>query len=578
MTEVSYEPKKIESSPPPLPMYSICMCNYNMASTLHESLTSLLSQLDERFEIIVVDDGSNDESVSIISSLAKTYTALRLIALPRDKKRKLGFTRNISIQEARGTYVMLHLDCDDVFGPYLTDFVEVFHRLEKCMKRDILLSGQHVNMARRDFLLSHGPYLNMYRGEDRHLWSRLASIGAYIPLDHIDFIIRLPKPIRLRFSKMLWDQFDHMRNDFRSGITFRRYFLYEMQKATERTFKYQAFRYLMLFPTWLISRFDDPISQVGTIGSPETFAAYREKTRGSFSELMLRCGGNPDLSFLRPEARNIFLEQISSVEMHLKPIAETDHQLSITIRSPLRPTWARYFKLFWAQRSISVHRALQYEMLEKVDFHGYLLDIGGGKRAHYKPIIDRSESVTGYDSINLDNKMEPTYITDFSKPFELPQRTYDMVISLNTFEHLRRPEDILRRLPTVLVPGGRLLIVVPFLIRVHASPYDYVRLTASWWTETLAECGFDNIVIEPLVWDPISSAAAIVSEVGPLRLIRRLLAPLYGLIFSAISAKDGERYEGRIGEKIAEFALGYKVEARLSMSPLVSTWKNEINR
>jgi glycosyltransferase involved in cell wall biosynthesis len=548
-----------------------------MASTLHESLTSLLSQLDERFEVIVVDDGSNDESISVISSLAQAHTALRFIALPRDKKRKLGFTRNISIQEARGSYVMLHLDCDDIFGPYLTDFVEVFHRLEKCMGRDILLSGQHVNMARRDFLLSHGPYLNMYRGEDRHLWSRLAAIDAYIPLDHIDFIIRLPKPISLRFTKMLWDQYDHMRNDFRSGITFRRYFLYEMQKSAERTFKYQAFRYLMLFPTWLISRFDEPISQVGTIGSPEAFAAYRDKTRGSYSELMRRCGGDPDISFLRPEARYIFLEQPSSAELRLQPMDLTDHQVCTTIRSPLRPTWARYFNLFWARRSLSVHRALQYEMLERVDLHGYILDIGGGTRAHYKSIIDRSESVTGYDSINLDSRMEPTYTADFSKPFELPQRTYDMVISMNTFEHLRRPEEVLRRLPAVLMPGGRLLIVVPFLIRVHASPYDYVRLTASWWTETLAECGFDNIVVEPLVWDPISSAAAIVAEVGPLRLMRRLLAPLYGLIFSAISAKDGERYEAKVGEKIAEFALGYQVEARLRTLPLASDSKNEMN-
>lgn len=107
----------------------------------------------------------------------------------------------------------------------------------------------------------------------------------------------------------------------------------------------------------------------------------------------------------------------------------------------------------------------------------------------------------------------------------------------------------------MLVPGGRLLVVVPFLIRVHASPHDYVRMTASWWTETLAEMGFDNIVVEPLVWDPIASASAVAAEVGPLRLVRRLLAPLYGLLYAVLKSEDGERYPVSIGEKVGEFAL-----------------------
>ncbi len=306
MTDITIEPTKIALGHRMVPIYSICMCNYNMASTLERSLTSLLGQLDERFEVVVVDDGSSDDSVSVITRLAQVYPALRVIGLRRDPRRKLGLTRNISIREARGEYVMLHLDCDDVFGPFIADFVEVFHRIEKCIGRDILLSGQHINMGRRDFLLSHGPYLNMYRGEDRHLWSRMAAIGAYIPFDHVDFITRLPKPTKVRYTKMIMDTLDHMRNDFRSGITLAKYFSYEFRKAAERSFKYRMFRYLLLIPSWMASRFDEPISQERTIGSPEAFAAYREKTRGTYAELMRRYGGDPELSFLRPEAHEIF--------------------------------------------------------------------------------------------------------------------------------------------------------------------------------------------------------------------------------------------------------------------------------
>ena len=167
--------------------YSVCMCNYNMADTLERSLTSILDNVDDRFEVVLVDDGSTDNSVEVARALALRYKNLRVVGLRRDAKRKLGLTRNISIQHAMGEYVMLHLDCDDIFGPYLPDFVEVFHRIEECLGRDILLSGQHINMARREFLLKHGPYRNLYRGEDRDLWSRLLTANAYIPLDHVEF-------------------------------------------------------------------------------------------------------------------------------------------------------------------------------------------------------------------------------------------------------------------------------------------------------------------------------------------------------------------------------------------------------
>ena len=75
--------------------YSVCICNYNMADTLEISLSSVLNQLDDRFEVLVIDDGSTDKSVDIIRMLKLKYNNLRLICLQRDKNRKLGETRNI---------------------------------------------------------------------------------------------------------------------------------------------------------------------------------------------------------------------------------------------------------------------------------------------------------------------------------------------------------------------------------------------------------------------------------------------------------------------------------------------------
>ena len=92
-----------------------------MSSTIQESLSSILSQLNNDFEVIVVDDGSNDNSLNIIYELQKKYSFLKVIPLERDKRRKLGETRNVSVRASNGKYVLLHLDTDDIWDPFDLD-------------------------------------------------------------------------------------------------------------------------------------------------------------------------------------------------------------------------------------------------------------------------------------------------------------------------------------------------------------------------------------------------------------------------------------------------------------------------
>jgi glycosyltransferase involved in cell wall biosynthesis len=280
------------------PKYSICMCNYNMADTIERSLTSLLIQLDERFEIVLVDDGSTDSSVDIALKLSEYFPCLKVIRLTRDKRRKLGMTRNISIQQARGDYVMLHLDCDDVFGPHIKDFVQIFHRLESCMKKDIMLSGQHINMVKREFLIQQGGYRNIYRGEDRDLWRRMAAIQAYVPLKHVDFVQRLPRNKTKKVSKVLINTFDHLSNDFRASSSFSDFVKDELIEWPRMSLSHKILRVLLLAPACIMNLGKEPIPMALTHDEIEE---YRSKMGGSYSEIMLRNGCDPSLSFLHNE-------------------------------------------------------------------------------------------------------------------------------------------------------------------------------------------------------------------------------------------------------------------------------------
>jgi SAM-dependent methyltransferase len=69
-------------------------------------------------------------------------------------------------------------------------------------------------------------------------------------------------------------------------------------------------------------------------------------------------------------------------------------------------------------------------------------------------------------------------------------RTFDLIIADNIFEHLLWPYRAARNVHTMMRPGGHFLVTVPFLIKLHSYPYDCTR-----WTETgikyfLNECGF----------------------------------------------------------------------------------------
>ena len=296
------------------PIYSICICNYNMGDTIERALISVLEQLDHRFEVLVLDDGSSDDSLSKIKQLSNRYPLLRYLALKRDRKRKLGETRNISVREAKGEYVLLHIDADDVWEPYIKDFVEVFHRIEKCLGRDVLLSGQQVNIGRREWLMTYGPYRNTHRAQDRDMWLRLAADNAYIPLMHRVFRTRLDRPRKVRLFKALRDSWHHVLYDLRKGEGTARYLAgiwCEVISPRVRSiaFRVRLMKALLSLPAWLASKFNEPLPPPPNMKHHWMFVEYRDKTAGTYAEIMQRHGCDPDLSFLREEARAVFQER-----------------------------------------------------------------------------------------------------------------------------------------------------------------------------------------------------------------------------------------------------------------------------
>lgn len=77
---------------------------------------------------------------------------------------------------------------------------------------------------------------------------------------------------------------------------------------------------------------------------------------------------------------------------------------------------------------------------------------------------------------------------------------FDLIIADQVFEHLLWPYRAARNVHRMLRPGGRFLVMTPFLIRVHEVPHDCSRWTETGMRHFLAEADFPIEEIETASW------------------------------------------------------------------------------
>lgn len=91
------------------PFFSVIIPLYNKEDYIAETLKSVLNQNFTDFEIIIIDDGSTDESIKVISQ----FNDPRINIIQQSNK-GVSFARNLGIEHAKADYIAL-LDADDLW-------------------------------------------------------------------------------------------------------------------------------------------------------------------------------------------------------------------------------------------------------------------------------------------------------------------------------------------------------------------------------------------------------------------------------------------------------------------------------
>jgi len=135
------------------PLVTVVMPLFNSATTVRDSLESVLAQTYRHLEILVVDDGCTDRSVSI----CREYDDSR-IRIIQQSNRGLAGARNTGIRQAQGA-ILAFLDSDDLWHP---------QKIERHVEHLGLAQEVGVSYSRSAFIDSNGKPLGLYQTPPLH--------------------------------------------------------------------------------------------------------------------------------------------------------------------------------------------------------------------------------------------------------------------------------------------------------------------------------------------------------------------------------------------------------------------------
>lgn len=133
------------------PLISVIVTSYNYARFITETLNSILAQTYKNYEIIVVDDGSKDDSLEVIKQYVDKHENVFLYIHPNHENKGLSATVRLGIEKAKGEYTAF-CESDDYWHPtHLEKEVELINSFDdvEIISNNVELFGDEQAVACR---------------------------------------------------------------------------------------------------------------------------------------------------------------------------------------------------------------------------------------------------------------------------------------------------------------------------------------------------------------------------------------------------------------------------------------------
>lgn len=128
---------------------SVITANYNYAQYIEEAINSIINQSYPDWELIIVDDGSSDNSVDIINSYCEKDNRIKFFQHPDRKNKGLKESLLLGLSHATGDWIAF-LESDDYFYPdNLAKKIEIIEE-----HKDVCLIFNRVNFLEKNDKIS----------------------------------------------------------------------------------------------------------------------------------------------------------------------------------------------------------------------------------------------------------------------------------------------------------------------------------------------------------------------------------------------------------------------------------------
>ncbi len=135
---------------------------------------------------------------------------------------------------------------------------------------------------------------------------------------------------------------------------------------------------------------------------------------------------------------------------------------------------------------------------------GRLLDLVCGKVPFYEFYRDLVSEVVCVDwPGSAHGNQHVDTVANLTIPLPLEDESCDTILASRVLEHLPEPAVFWSEVSRIIRPGGRIIMTVPFLDRIHESPHDYCRHTDFALRRGAENCGLEVELLEPLGGAPV---------------------------------------------------------------------------
>jgi GT2 family glycosyltransferase/SAM-dependent methyltransferase len=483
------------------PAVSVVIPCFDLGAFLDEAVQSVLAQTFQDFEILIVDDGSEDTVTKhLLASYKRPHT--RII---RTENRGVASARNTGLEQARGRHVSF-LDADDMYEPrFLESTVARLEADESLSFASCWLTAFGVRQFTWEPERCDLPWL---LAEDTVCTAAptrreaLLAVGGFDESPSLDGYEDWALAISL------------LESGFSGEIVRERLFRYRIRQQSKTTLRTAPQNHMRVFER-LVNKHADSYR----VNAPGVLAAIGDRI--ALLEPMLP-GDPPPRPRLGPHQ---WRGSILALESHRRELEQTLAQpsqepdagagQSRDEDSHGRPRGGqgqdRQHVEWGSLRQVEpVSRVWGLDRGQPIDRHyieaflgAHAEDITGDvlevKDAHYTERFQQSvRSVTVLDV--AEQNEQATLIADLSCPEALPEEGYDSIVLTQTLQFLFDVEAAVANIHRALAPGGVVLATVPSVSRVDYESGvdgDFWRLTAAS-AQRLFEASFgaDGVEVE----------------------------------------------------------------------------------